>query len=96
MWVGGQAAAPWEFQWQGKSSSWSFYLILAISGDAKGRVVFGAGAEQHMAVIYLAHQTLYTHQAVQKPKERETSRENLLRWMWKSQSYGKLYTICVR
>lgn len=41
-----------------KSSSWGFYPILAIPGDAKGRVVFGVGAEQHVAVNDLAHQTL--------------------------------------
>lgn len=85
-WVGGEAAAPWKFQWPRKRSSWGFYLILVIPGDAKGRLVFGAGAEQHVAVTYLAHQTLYAQQAMQKPQEREVSRENLLRWMWKSQS----------
>lgn len=66
VWVGGQAAAPWKFLWSGKSSSWGFYTDLAIPGDSNGGVVFGAGTDQHMAVTYLAHQTLY------KPGSAET------------------------
>lgn len=45
--------------------------ILAMPGGAKGRVVCGAGREQHLPGYYLAHQTLYTHQGAQKPKERK-------------------------